>query len=383
MNLSRFPKRRLENILCVLAMLLLIAIMPVSAQSTSASEISYSFGESIAFGLDTKLDNPLADCVLFFGRVGSPLVRRVYPDFQPIREQTLSYVEELVVGQYAPGTEFRVWWELTDATGQVLNTPIETFVYNDNSQDWALLQGEGIDLYWYGDEDNAQEILDAAEAALVRLADQMSVSAPGTVNIYTYQSSRDMASALSVRAEGYDEYVITLGVAVDEDTLLLLGTHDGAMLTVAHELSHIIVGQMMPSAFANMPSWLDEGLAMYAEEELPVSNQNALDAAVEDDALLSLRSMTTYSGDSSLVDLYYGEAWSVVDFMVSSYGQDALCDLLAELNTGINQDEALQNVIGVDLDGLEDAWRASLGLEPRTDTARATSEILIAALPCA
>jgi len=139
----------------------------------------------------------------------------------------------------------------------------------------------------------------------------------------------------------------------------------------------------MPSAFANMPSWLDEGLAMYAEEELPVGNQNALGAAIKKNSLLSLRSMTTYSGDSSVVDLYYGEAWSVVDFMFTTYGQNTIRDLLAELNTGTSQDQALEKIIGVDLDGLEDAWRASLGLKPRTDTARSTSRVLIMDAFCA
>jgi hypothetical protein len=44
-------------------------------------------------------------------------------------------------------------------------------------------------------------------------------------------------------------------------------------------LSHIVVGLATKNPFGDLPRWLDEGLAMYAEGELPARNRRALEQA--------------------------------------------------------------------------------------------------------
>ena len=124
------------------------------------------------------------------------------------------------------------------------------------------------------------------------------VSMTDRAQIYVYNSQSDMALALSQRSEGYDDRVLTLGVAVDERTLLLLGSHRDVQRTVAHELSHIVVGLATDNPYSSLPSWLDEGLAMYAEGQLPEENVQALDDAIQANDLLSLRSLSSYSGQA-------------------------------------------------------------------------------------
>ena len=57
-------------------------------------------------------------------------------------------------------------------------------------------------------------------------------------------------------------------------------------------------------------------------------------------------------------------SFSVVDFMIHQYGRQKMTALLLQLRDGATADEALKAVYGFDVDGLEAAWRASVGARP-------------------
>ncbi|MBC7222802.1 MAG: hypothetical protein H5T59_00750 [Anaerolineae bacterium] len=113
-----------------------------------------------------------------------------------------------------------------------------------------------------------------------------------------------------------------------------------------------------------LPRWLDEGLAMYAEGELPPANRQALERAIRQRRLISVRSLSGYTGDPEQVDLYYAEAYSVVQFLLERYGRERMQELLRLFQEGTHQEEALQQVYGLTLEELDAAWREWLGSEP-------------------
>lgn len=326
----------------------------------------YVFSESLHFVIEARAEEPIVEAILFYGLEGSRLVRRIYPRFRSGLQVRVEHTEELESGQFAPGVKIVSWWRLRTEGGTVLETDPATFEYNDDNHDWRLLSDQQVDLFWYGNsEAKARELLERAEEALDRLQREMGVSLERRVRIYVYNSERDMRRALSRRSAGYDEMVTTLGVSVGENTLLLLGSHRDVAQTVAHELSHIVVKLATQNPYTDLPRWLDEGLAMYAEGKLPVDNQRALERAIREDKLISLRSMTSYSGRASEVDLFYGQAYSVVAFLLKEYGPDKMRELLQVFAEGTLQEEALHRVYGFGLAELETRWRASLGLGPR------------------
>ncbi len=357
--------------LLVLAFLCLVQVVYAGSPiQVISSEHHYVFSQSLDFTLKASSDSPIVEVILFYGREGDPLVRRIYPTFTAGKEIDAQFTEQLESGQYAPGTQLRSWWQLRTQDGSTLETTPEVFEYTDTNQDWHLLSGEQVDLFWYGNtESRAKDLLSSAEDALVRLKSNIGLAETRRVRIYVYNSQTDMSRALERRSEGYDNNVIALGVSVDERTLLLLGSHRDARQTVAHELSHIVVGLATDNPYAGLPRWLNEGLAMYAEGKLPDANQRALDAGVHDDSLLSVRSMSSYSGQASQVDLFYGEVYSVVDYMLKEYGRDKMSEFLRVFAQGTRQEDALQQVYGFGLDELDNRWRASLGLGPRQHAA--------------
>jgi hypothetical protein len=88
---------------------------------------------------------------------------------------------------------------------------------------------------------------------------------------------------------------------------------------------------------------------------------------------MALRSLAgNFSEESDRANLSYSESYSVVNFLIQTYGRDKITALLADLRNGSTADEALMAVYAFDTDGLEDAWRASIGAAPRVGTSKPT-----------
>jgi hypothetical protein len=108
---------------------------------------------------------------------------------------------------------------------------------------------------------------------------------------------------------------------------------------------------------------------------LDADAQAQLDQAVRDDTVLSIRSLNGgFSELSDKANLSYSQSQSIVSFLIATYGQEKLTQLLAALRDAKPIDDALLNVYGFDTDGLEDAWRQSVGAAPRAVSAQPTSQ---------
>jgi hypothetical protein len=133
------------------------------------------------------------------------------------------------------------------------------------------------------------------------------------------------------------------------------------------------VGHLTFSCLGFIPTWLNEGLAMYGEggpapEELAQFNQ-----AKDSNQLLALTSLAGgFSEESSRANLSYVEAYSVINFLLQNNGRDKMTALLLDLHNGSTIDEALYSTYGYDSNGLEDAWRAAIGAAPRVGTSNPT-----------
>ena len=60
------------------------------------------------------------------------------------------------------------------------------------------------------------------------------------------------------------------------------------------------------------------------------------------------------------------QSYSLVDFLITTYGEDKFAALLHAFGGGASTTSALEEVYGFNQDGLENAWRESVGLPPRS-----------------
>jgi len=264
------------------------------------------------------------------------------------------------------GASLEYEWRVTDGLGKVLETPGVVLYYNDDRFTWQTIEDGKITLLYYGsNRAQAERLLGFATLALVRLQNELGAALETGVRIYIYQSKADMSLALSRRSDAFDDRILTLGVAVDRATLLILGSHADVEGTMSHELSHIVVGLATDNPYGNLPRWLDEGLAMVSEGVMPAGNASALRSAIRADGLISVRSLSGYANDPDEVDLFYGEVYSLVEFMLKAFGKEKMSALLSTFREGLAQEQALQQAYGFGLAELDRQWRESLGLGPR------------------
>lgn len=270
-----------------------------------------------------------------------------------------------------PGTVVDYHWEATDAEGNTVQTEPQSFFYNDNRFDWKKLdRGDGVVLYYYsGSDSDASNMHDVALKAIGDAEALLGATVPFDVQIWIYDNQDDMRPALPKVSPGFESQIITEGIKVASNTVMILG--NASYDTLRHELTHIVTGQAGDSPLGSLPVWLDEGTAVHAQQDQG-GYRTAIEQALSSGNVLSVRQITAYPGDASQIELFYGEAWSLVSFLVDSYGQEKFAQLYADIKTGEGVDKAFQAVYGFDQDGLDNAWRVANGFSPRPTPAPTT-----------
>ena len=205
--------------------------------------------------------------------------------------------------------------------------------------------------------------MDACQEGLARLTQDIGTYPERPIKIYIYASTDDLKGAMVSSQEW------TGGVAFTEFGIIAISippaSLDWGKRALVHELTHLVVHQATFSPYGRLPLWLDEGLAMYNEGELDPEFRSYLEEAILEDELISVRSLCSpFSAYSEKARLSYAQSYSLVKYLLDNYGQDKMLDLLALLKNGSTYDEALTEIYGFDIDGLDARWRATL--EPHT-----------------
>jgi hypothetical protein len=144
---------------------------------------------------------------------------------------------------------------------------------------------------------------------------------------------------------------------------------------IVHEITHVLVGHLTFSCLGDVPTWLNEGLAVYSEGDLDTSSETQLDQAISDDSLLSVRSLSAgFSEVRDKATLSYSQSNSIVKYLIETYGQDKMNALLATLRDGTTIDDALLDIYAFDVEGLEDKWREAINAQPRQASAQPTPQ---------
>ena len=362
--------RRLFSMVGLLLLVFTMLVIPAIGEGNIqvlSSTADPTFAENIVFRLQAESSSPIAEVILFYRDTLEAATNRAYPEFTPGKRVDAQYTWDLLPGEVPVGAEIKFYWLIKSAAGDELKTDPQFFNYDDERFTWGELDAGRVLLFYYGDtKAQAQHLLEVATAALARISEHIGVEPDRPVKIYVYNSKADMSDALVSRSTTYDAFTTTLGVVISDDTLLLLGPASGVEQTTAHELTHIVVGEATDNPFhAPIPRWLDEGLAMYNEGSLPDYNQQALREAILTDSLISVRSLSAYTGDPALVDLFYGQSYSIVEYLLKTYGRDKMVELLGVFERGSHQEDALQEVFEFGLDELDTRWREYVGAQPR------------------
>ncbi len=278
---------------------------------------------------------------------------------------TVTANKRMQQGEFAPQLDISYYWRITDSAGNTLSTDPQVLRYADERFQWQEVSNDRVTVFWYGQSDKfGQQVLDWATQGLDRLEKTFGIKMSYPIHVVVYGSKEDMAKALAPRGAVFDGGATVLGEARSTyGTLLMLNAAD-ARTTLWHELGHLVLHDRVKGPFeSSLPAWLDEGLAMYNESDDPNDGyKRALDQAISRDDVFRVRSMTSPNGIPSKVGIWYGQARSIVTYLLQTGGQDKLLQMIDLLGKGTRTDDALKKVYGFDQDQLNDQWRQWVGL---------------------
>ena len=139
---------------------------------------------------------------------------------------------------------------------------------------------------------------------------------------------------------------------------------------IAHELTHLVIHQVTLNPYNEIPTWLDEGLAVRSEGPLSESLSSYLDYAIAEEDFISVQSLSSpfsaYAGEAALS---YAESYSLVEFLIDTYGEVKMHELLLTFREGSTYDGALEKVYGFDMDDLDKRWKEWLMNSSEPDAA--------------
>jgi hypothetical protein len=361
--------RRVASI--VLGLLLFLSPSMVTAETgiaVTASNVDVDFPSQAVFTVEAESNVNIVDVRLHYqvDKMNyAEVVSEGWADFAPANEIDTSWVWDMANASLPPGAEVTYWWTIEDDDGNMVETAPQTMHFDDNRFAWRSLAGGvgqtgGMTIYWYSGSDAfAQELMDTCEEGLASLTQDIGAYPERPIKIYVYASTSDLRGAMVFSQEW------TGGVAFTDFGTIAISIPQSQLEwgkgALVHELTHLVVHQATFSPYGQLPLWLDEGLATYSEGELAPDLRSSLNKAISEGTLISVRSLCSpFSAYTDKASLSYAESYSLVEYLLDNYGQDKMLDLLTVLKQGSTYDEALTQVYGLGINGLDSRWRAGL-----------------------
>jgi hypothetical protein len=361
--------RRVASI--ILGLLLLLSPSLATAETgiaVIASEVNVSFPSQAVFTVEAESNVDIVDARLYYqvDRMNyAEVVSEGWADFAPANRIEASWVWDMANASLPPGADVTYWWMIEDDDGNRVVTSPEIMHFDDSRFTWRSLSsstGDGgvMTLHWYtGSDSFARELMDTCEEGLASLTQDIGTYPEKPIEIYVYESTGDLKGAMVFSQEWTGGVAFTdFGIIAISIPPSQLEWGKGALL---HELTHLVVHQATFSPYGQLPVWLDEGLATYSEGELDPDLRSSLNEAISEGTLISVRTLCSpFSAYTDKARLSYAESYSLVEYLLDNYGQDKMLNLLTVLKQGSTYDEALTQVYGFDIDGLDAGWRATL-----------------------
>lgn len=335
---------------------------PPPIQVISQSVESH-FPDDLVFTIQVHSDaGDITDAAIYY-QIGWDEAERVgHPElFTPAAEVTLSHVWETGSETVPPFVEVTYYWIIVDSAGnEFTTTPVRT-EYVDHTHNWELLRNEHVVVYWYDrPADFGEMLFKAAAEGYDHVASVTGVTTERMARVVIYNNQSDFCAFFAPRScqdwiGGQAHSGITVQWGTDQDWLV----YD----VVPHELAHVFYNQIFRDTWVRVPTWFNEGIAVYNERTTHSLEIDLVAEAAADDELIPLRHMGTQASGLAhdALHLWYAEAYSLVAFIADVYGEQELGQVILTLADNHPMEETLQLTLDMDMIQFEMAWREWLG----------------------
>ena len=230
--------------------------------------------------------------------------------------------------------------------------------------DLEITRARGVHVYHHrGDEAKARDVVRTASHAFGQMEEALGVRVRDPVEIILAQGEKEFRLwagdstpewALAVARMGRRRVVIDVGKTWDTPANDLL-------LTLRHELAHIVIGQVEEDAGTSVPIWFHEGVAVWVAgyrfgiDQRPFIRAAARGKLIPFDDLIS-----SFPARRRRAALAYLQSEDFIYYLMTIDGGDAVKHLLNAVRRTGSFDEAFFRTMGSTRRDLESEWRREL-----------------------
>jgi len=281
-------------------------------------------------------------------------------------DHLLRYVYPTPSGGLFPNTRVELGFRITLDDGSVVDSPPARIRYEDTRYAWNTLEGDVVRVHWYaGNDAFGRRALQIGEQAVKDAADLLGVTETDPIDYFVYA---DQDAFYDVLGPAIRENVG--GIALPEIRTLFAnippsqGDDAWVGIVVPHELTHLVFGTATENPFHAPPHWLNEGLAVYLAQGYDPDARGNVERAVRAGEIMPIQALVgQFPTTAERFGLAYDESVSAIDYLIRTYGQDALVRLIRSYADGVSDDDAFTAALGVDVDAFETGWLEDLGLD--------------------
>jgi hypothetical protein len=303
-----------------------IAVQENNLYIDSAS-VQYSFGDEILFSATAHSGEILLHASLKARIAGADPVT-LAADIAPGEEgYLLSARWDLSTNPVFPFSSLDYWWEVETASNPGTVSASQTLQYEDDRFAWQRMEKGRVSVSWV--EGDAGQADDAADLILLSLGSEsadLDTAIPDRIRLYIYSRLTDLQTGLGKDAHGWEG-----AVSDPASGVMLVAAAPGAdgrnalAILLPHETAHLLLGMKWKSAYAGLPAWLTEGLAVGFEmAPRPEMDRILVEAAGRGELLPLSALCQSFPSEEEPALLAYAESRSFVTFLRAKYGLTAV-----------------------------------------------------------
>ena len=317
----------------------------------STPEVGYRFGEQLAIETDYQSEASIETIEVIL-RPGTG--EAFSAGETSIAKSRVTYTLDLTQNPLPAFATIEYWYQGALEDGTTFASQHFEFSYQDDRFEWQSLSTEQFEIYWYDrDDDFGDEVLAAANDGRERIEAIVDVPAPEGIAFYVYASSQDLQSAL--RSSGKSNaWIAGHADPALGHSLVSIAANTSQVLEIKrqipHELTHLLLYQKLGEGYANLPRWLNEGLATIAELSPDPNYPVLLRRGYEGDVLLPMANLCdSFPNDAANFQLAYAQAASFTRYLQTEFGAAGIEDLLRAYGQGAACQEGYRTGLGKEL----------------------------------
>ena len=260
-----------------------------------------------------------------------------------------------------PGTTITYRYEVVTSSFEPFTSVENVLSYLDPSYTWTSHKGDYLTLFYHDiSKSEIVELSETIDELTPRLRQFLGSDSDLTYTGVIINNSAELLKASPKISQAAINTRLYGGFAFNKYGLFIIGGL--SKNSTAHEMTHLVVSEVLNSPSAKVPAWLNEGIAMYFEPD-NLQRSRAAIQAYKSGVLKPLSQLRTSPGRPTDVRVFYAHSHAVVKYLINTYENKKFQELLVSLQNGTDIETAMKSVYGFSENELDFQWRKSL--EPK------------------